>query len=266
MRPEFRRWQGVALCAAALVSTSWLAITGQLILYIHPRYIVFTVVLTGIGLLLIVASLVSRRTADAEHDGHSHDGHADDGHLHVAEPAGRWRGVLSALGAALTFAVAVALVVVPPATLTTATADQRVINAGQAGSSTASVEEAESAAAGASAKFTVADWASLLRQTSDPTFYRDKPVDVTGFVTADPDDPENVFYVSRFVITCCAVDAQPVGVPVYQPGWDSAFDLDQWVRVTGTFDIDPSRSSAQPVAVLPESSEQVDQPSDPYLY
>jgi len=258
MWPEFRRWQGIALCAAALVSTAWLAITGQLILYIHPRYIVFTVLLTIVGLALVVASLL--RGGSARHDPD------DDGHLHADRRPEGARLAISVLGIVVTFAVAVALVVVPPATLTTATADQRVINAGQAGSSTASLDKADSAPAGASAKFTVADWASLLRQTSDPAFFRDKPVDVTGFVTADPADPENVFYVSRFVITCCAVDAQPVGVPVYQQGWTTSFEKNQWVRVTGTFDIDPSRSSAQPIAVIPSDVKHVEQPSDPYLY
>jgi uncharacterized repeat protein (TIGR03943 family) len=170
------------------------------------------------------------------------------------------------VGSVVTLVVAVALVVVPPATLTTATADQRVINASQLSSTSKSVGSAASAPSGASAKFTVADWASLLRQTSEPSFYIGKPADVVGFVSDDPSDPENVFYVSRFVITCCAVDAQPIGVPVYLPNWKNGFAATSWVRVKGEFTTDPSRTSTQSIALIPTSTTKTEQPSDPYLY
>ena len=112
------------------------------------------------------------------------------------------------------------------------------------------------------------DWASLLRQTSDLAFYDAKPVDIVGFVTEDPDDPQNVFYVSRFVITCCAVDAQPVGVPVYAPDWRETYSPDDWVEVTGTFGANPSSKSTQPIAVQPGDAgiSAIDEPGDPYLF
>jgi uncharacterized repeat protein (TIGR03943 family) len=243
-----QRWQGAVLVVAALVSTVWLAITNQLILYIHPRYIVFTVIMAVIGLALVVFSTVN---------GHDHD-HEED------EPR-RFGRLLSMGGTVLTLLLAVGLVIVPPATLTTATADQRVINSGQTTGST-SVGSGAAAPSGASARFTVADWASLLRQTSDETFYRNKAADVVGTVNADKGDPDNVFFVSRFVITCCAVDAQPIGVPVYLPGWKNTFTSGEWVHVKGSFDTDPSSTSAQPIVLLPTSTVKTTQPSDPYLY
>ena len=243
-----QRWQGILLCVAALVSTVWLGLTNQLILYIHPRYIVFTVIMAVIGLAFVIGSFVAR---------HDHD--------HDEEPR-RFGRLASVGGTVLTVALAVGLVAVPPATLTTATADQRVINSGQLGSSAKSVGSAASAPVGASSRFSVADWASLLRQTSDETFYRNKAADVIGFVSADKDDPDNVFYVSRFVITCCAVDAQPIGVPVYLPSWKSGFAAGAWVHVVGSFDTDPSRGSKQPIALLPASTKKIAQPSDPYIY
>ncbi|MCU1414394.1 MAG: uncharacterized protein JWN80_1734 [Microbacteriaceae bacterium] len=247
---KLRRWQGVILVVAALVATIWLGVTNQLILYIHPRYIVFTVIMAVIGIALVIGSFVTR---------HDHD--------HEDEEKPRRLGVVLSVGATvLTLALAVGLIVVPPATLTTATADQRVINSGSLTAGTKTVDSAASAPTGASAKFTVADWASLLRQTSDETFYRNKAADVIGFVSADTDDPDNVFFVSRFVITCCAVDAQPVGVPVYLPNWKSAFASGAWVQVTGSFDTDPSRSSKQPIVLLPTATKKTTQPSDPYLY
>ena len=243
-----RRWQGIVLVVAALVSTVWLAVTNQLILYIHPRYIVFTVIMAVLGLVLVTASFVSK--PDHDHD----------------EPPKRWRAVLSVTATVVTLAVAVGLVVVPPATLTTATANQRVINSTGVGAGTQNVSSAASAPAGTFAKFTVLDWSSLLRQTSDASFYQNKAADVTGFITSDKSDPDNVFYVSRFVITCCAVDAQPIGVPVYLPNWRSSFSADEWVRVKGEFDTNPSRTSQESIALVPSDTAKVDQPSDPYLY
>ena len=110
------------------------------------------------------------------------------------------------------------------------------------------------------------DWSSLLRQTTDASFYRDKAANVVGFITKDTDDPQNVFYVSRFVITCCAVDAQPVGVPVYLPNWQNGFAADQWVKVSGSFETNPSTKSQQSIALVPTRTTKVDQPSEPYLY
>lgn len=252
--PRFTRWQGLAPCVAALVSTVWLAVTNQLILYIHPRYIVFTVIMAGLGLVLVVASFWKSPKPD-DHD-QDHE-----------EPSPRgYRKAISVAGTVVTLVVAVALVVVPPATLTTATADQRVINSTQVGSGTKTVDSAASAPAGAFARFTVLDWSSLLRQTTDAGFYRDKTANVIGFITKDTDDPQNVFYVSRFVITCCAVDAQPVGVPVYLPNWQDRFSADQWVKVSGSFETNPSTKSQQSIALVPTATTKVTQPSEPYLY
>lgn len=245
---SYRRWQGVLLIMTALVATVWLAATNQLILYIHPRYVVFTVIMAVLGLVLVVASFIDR--PDHDHD----------------EKQAGWGTALSVAATVLTIAVAVGLVIVPPATLTTATANQRVINSTGVASNGKSVASAASAPTGSFSKFTVRDWSSLLRQTSDAGFYAGKAVDVTGFITGDREDPDNIFYVSRFVITCCAVDAQPVGVPVYLPNWKTQYKSDGWVRVKGGFASNPSRRSQQSIALIPERVEKVSQPSEPYLY
>ncbi len=243
------RFWGIALIAAALVATLWLGLTDNLTLYIHPRYVVFTLVMAAIALVLVIASAAARPE-------HSHD-----------EPRPRrWTIPLRVGAVALCLAVAAALVVVPPATLTSSTASQRDINGSAVGADTQSLDAVQSASGAVFAAFTVLDWSSLLRQTSDPAFYAGKPVDVTGFITADESDPQNVFYVSRFVITCCAVDAQPIGVPVYQPGWSSTFAAGDWVRVTGGFAANQSTDSSQPIAVLPDAVEGVAEPDEPYLF
>lgn len=242
-------WRGVALVVAGLVATLVLAMNGGLVLYIHPRYIVFTVVMTLIALALVAASLFARP---------SHD--------HDPEPARGLPRLLSVFAIVAAGVIAIAMVGLPAATLTSATAVQRDPSGLSIGKEAQNVDSVSSARSAVFKKFTVVDWASLLRQTSDLSFYDSKPVDVTGFITADPDDPENVFYVSRFVITCCAVDAQPAGVPVYLENWGSSLKADQWVRVTGGFAANPSESSKRPIALHVSTIKPVERPSAPYLY
>lgn len=254
---SLQRWRGLALVATCLVATVWLAVTNQLVLYIHPRYIIFTVIMAAIALVLVVAGVFARRS-------HEHDDED-------ASPS-RLPRILSFLGVGIAAVMAIAMVALPPATLSSATADQRDINSSASIGGTSIGTEAQDATSVASApvaafaKFTVVDWASLLRQTNSLDFYRGKPVDVVGFITPDKADPDNVFYVSRFVITCCAVDAQPAGVPVYYPDWKSSFAADQWVEAVGGFAANRSTASASAIALLPTTVTAVPQPSEPYLY
>jgi len=239
---------GLVLALTVVVATIWLGLTGQLVLYIHPRYVVFTMIMAGLALVIGLASFAVRPS-------HEH-----------GEPSTRLNRVLSVSALALTAVIAAALVIVPPATLTSATVDTREINSTGVGVEVQSVENASSESNEAFAQFTVRDWASLLAQTSDTAFYSGKPVDVAGFVTADETDPTNVFYVSRFVVTCCAVDAQPVGVPVYSPNWADDYPVDNWVRVTGSFVANPSSASEQPIALDPSTVELIGTPDEPYLF
>jgi putative membrane protein len=243
------RWRGVVLIGVAIVVTLWLGITGQLILYINPRYIVFTIIMAVIALGLLGASFVVRAA-------HSHD---DD-------PPGRVQKVTTILGGVLTLVLAVGMLVIPPATLSSATAIQRDVASTTIGTNTQTVASAASASKATYARFTVVDWSSLLRQTSDPSFYAGKPADVVGFVTPDSDDPTNQFYLTRFVITCCAVDAQPVAVPVYLPDWKSKFAANAWLQVDGGFVSNPSKKSSSRVALVPSKVTVVTKPSQPYLY
>ncbi len=245
---SLQRWRGVILIAASVVATVWLALGNQLVLYIHPRYTIFTVVMGVIALVFVVASVLVRP-------------HHDDDEAPTRLSRAVSIGALLVAGS-----LAGAMVVLPAATLTSSTASQRDITGTTVGAETQSVSEADAAPVGAFATFTVVDWASLLRQTSDLSFYQGKPVDVVGFITADADDPQNVFYVSRFVVTCCAVDAQPTGVPVYLPNWQERFAVDDWVRVTGEFGSNPSERSAQGIALTSDDVTAVDQPAEPYLF
>ena len=243
------RWRGVALIAVAIVVTIWLGVTNQLILYINPRYVIFTLIMALLALVLMVASFIVRAA-----------------HSHEDDPPTRSQKVTTVLGGVVILVLAVGMVVVPPATLSSATAIQRDVSGSTVVSSSQSVSTSGSATSATYAKFSVLDWSTLLRQTSSPGFYAGKPANVVGFVTPDTDDPANLFYLTRFVITCCAVDAQPVAVPVYYPGWKTHFAADAWVSVTGGFVSDPSTKSSAQIALVPSAVRVVVKPTQPYLF
>jgi len=55
---------------------------------------------------------------------------------------------------------------------------------------------------------------------------------LSGFVYKDPKLAKNQFVISRFVITCCIVDATPIGIIVESPDAPN-LKTDSWVEVEG---------------------------------
>lgn len=248
MLASVRKWQGLALISAVASSTLWLAATGQLELYIAPRHVFFAITMSVIGLVAALGSAL-RLTVD-----------------HHAPRLSPWSGRLAASASATALITAGTLLVLPPATLTSATATQRDINSTAIGNGGTALSDAADASSDTFAGFSILDWASLLKQTSDASFYDGRAVSAVGFISEDPEDPDNMFYVSRFLITHCAIDAQPVGVPVYLENWKSSFSEDQWIEASGAFSTNRSRESGQPIVLLPDDITGIDQPADPYLY
>ncbi len=258
------RYRGVALTAGISTASLWFAVSGRLVYFVNPSYVAFTIVMCAIALAFCVAwvvVLLRREPPRGRHSGESHDHELEDD----AAPRGPLRRIGAALTAVVAAAVVAGMIVLPPATLSSATAIQRDV-ASTTVSGGADLTSAQRASTAAFAHFTVRDWASLLAQTTDATFYDGKPVDLTGFVSPDPRGSADVFYLSRFVVTCCAVDAQPVGVPVYRPTWKDTLKPNQWVHVTGAFAANPSTSSDAPIALTPAQLSKTDVPAQPYLY
>lgn len=270
MLPKVGSWRGPVFIAVTSAMVLWLFGSGQLSLYIHPRYHVFTAVMAAIavtatllGLYFAVRRRGRRDRANPNDHDHAHDGDHDhddeDVPTTMAGKTAFWASTL------LGVTTVVWLVVVPPATLGSVTVDNRAINQSGLGDTQAALEAANLADQSSFASFTVREWAGILRQTQDPAFFRGKPVDVIGFVAADPDNPD-VFYVTRFVVSCCSVDAQPVGIPVALRDWESSWPAESWVRVTGEFAVNPDLNQSHPLVVTPDSVEPTEQPREPYLF
>lgn len=269
LRRFVKAWQGIALSLVGIVATLWLGFNGQLGLYIHPRYFWFTLVmavLAGVCAITACIWLAGRREPSSAHSSeHSeHSSAGDELGSSETRSAGPSRALAASVVGILTvLAAIVALLVLPPSTLTAATATQRTVNAGVG---PASAANAAPLVGGDSSQFSVRDWAILLRQNPDPAYLSSHSAEVSGFVLPSDQDPENVFYVARFIITCCAVDAQPVGVPVYLPGWKTKYDADTWVAVSGTFASNPATGHPEKFALMPADIATIDVPEQPYVY
>jgi putative membrane protein len=226
----------------------------QLTLYIHPRYILFTVALNALSLVACSVGLVLsawRMGSDT---------------TAVADRV-LWRPSITVLVAGL---VLVAAYSFPAHTLSSDTAQQRSSNfndtqiqpsgggGASGGSDTLALFEVDTS------QLNIADWVSAFNMKSSASFYEGKNVDVVGFVFHPKGTPKDVFYVSRFRLTCCAVDAQPLGLPVYSPGWQEEFKEDSWVHVKGNF-TETDQDITEPAIIVPNSIESTEQPANPYV-
>jgi putative membrane protein len=232
---------GLLLAAVMTAVTIWLFLTNQLSLYINPHYNVFALLMAGLSVVGIGASSFSH---------HSHQ-----------EPL-RMKTLSIALGLVACVLVC-SFLVLKPASLSSSTALQRGINSGGLDLTTLTTDISGFGATNY-AQFDIRDWASILGQTSNISFYNGKTANLLGFVSPTTSNSPTVFMVSRFYITCCAMDAQPYGVPIYLPHWSSSYPTNSWVSVTGAFRINPDTASAQHIVLVPSKINAVPEPQDPY--
>ncbi|MBB1196085.1 TIGR03943 family putative permease subunit [Curtobacterium flaccumfaciens] len=265
-RSNAAAYLGLGSVLAAALCTLWLALVGHLDLYINPRYSVFTVVLAAVGVPASIAALV----VIARGHGHTHGDDEDDLDMHQQQrTAGRRRAVRLALGGAaavVTIGVTVAMLVLPPTTLSARTAQQRSVDSATLSNATGSESAVQLLGSEGvdTSEYGVKDWAALIRQTTDTTALVGKQVELTGFVVPGDDGS---FTLTRFVISCCAVDAQPVGLGVVTgDGTGTVPDEGQWVTVRGALAANPDQSADARIVVKAAKITDIAQPEDPYEF
>ncbi len=244
MKKKFwpENWWVLPLLAGYAWMILRLYFTGRINFYIHPDFTVLAVI-TGIVLVLLFACIAIFSVAGRGALPH---------HVH-----GKWWQLMLVI-----IPLLLALLLPPQPLSSQAFSSRSVDNL---------VELALSRKVKKPAQFVLnsenrdlADWVRLFGQQTDLSVYAGMKAKVTGFVLRDGNLPDGYFTVARFVISCCAADARPVGLLVrYNLGLYTPVN-DQWVEIRGEWQLEEVNGQIQPVLILKEA-QKIDIPANPYI-
>jgi uncharacterized repeat protein (TIGR03943 family) len=114
-------------------------------------------------------------------------------------------------------------------------------------------------------QYGINDWNYVLQTDPDWESYAGDEASIEGFIFHSEEMGSEFFLISKFVISCCAVDARPVGLPVKMDDWESKFSVDDWIRIDGEMQV-AEYDGRERIVLVPESIVIIDQPDNPYLY
>jgi len=222
--------------------------TGKLNLLIHPDY--FWLAISGsIGLLLVALfrtkQLLSRRR--------NYDVLSSSQHLTLFPPG--W-------GSALLLTAAILGLIITPRVFASQTALNRGVT-DLVGATRAQPQEFRPNSN--PEQRTLADWVRTLNIYPEPDRYAGQKVKVQGFVIHPPELGKEYLFLARFVITCCAADAYPVGLPVKLQGTGDKYPSDMWLEVDGKM-VTETLSGKRQLTIAATSLTEIPQPKDPYVY
>ena len=235
-------------------------VTGQLKLLIHPNY---NLLVLATGILLIILAGVKAWLWVQTLRKKGNNGETVE-HITIFPPG--W-------GSSFLIISAIAGFIIPPTIFESQMALQRGI------SESLPITQSEIQSFALNIKpeeRSLIDWIRTLNAYPEPDAYQGQKANVTGFVVHSPLLPENYIFLSRFIITCCAVDAYPVGLPVKLERDRSSYPPDTWLQIEGemmteTLTIDTQTMQQTPtqkrqLVLSANSITTIPTPNDPYGY
>ncbi len=150
----------------------------------------------------------------------------------------------------------------PPQPLSSATASNRSVNVGAAGNA----QEVSPLLKVNPETLRIADWVRLQNYEADYSRFIGQRVDVVGFLFKAGGGAvfsEENFMVGKFVITCCAIDASPLGLEIENSDLTGNLKQDDWVRVKGEWKVVEKEGQSYMV-ISADFMEIVPRPSSPY--
>lgn len=248
--PRWLPWVDVAAIAAwgALMLKYWLS--GRLYLLIHPAYRWLTIA-AGFGLLFLAGFRAFTLLAAQRHS--SISGPLSAQHVNNL-PHGFSTGLL--------LIVAIAGFLIPPRAFTSEMAAQRGINDF---ATLTRVQPQAFRGAMRPEERGIIDWVRTLNVYPEPDAYSGQAVNLQGFVVYPPDLPTNYLWISRFVITCCAADVYPVGLPVKLQGDRTQYPKDTWLEIQGQMATETVNNKRK-LVILPKTIQTIPEPANPYDY
>ena len=245
---KFIPWLDVVAITAwgILMLKYWL--TGKLYLLIHPDYFWLAIV-GGIGLLIVgffkgLQLWKHRRQLDK----------ANALHINVFPPG--WGSFL------LLTAAILGLIITPRAFASQTALDRGVTELIGA----TRVQPQAFRAQVRPEERSLVDWVRTLNVYPEPDAYTGQKVKVQGFVIHQPNVSQEYIFLARFILTCCAADAYPVGLPVQLPSLSrQQYPPDTWLEVEGQMTTQTIAQKRQ-LTIAANSLKKIPQPQNPYSY
>jgi uncharacterized repeat protein (TIGR03943 family) len=238
----------------ALAITAWGAsmlkywLTNKLNLLIHPNYI-WLVVVTGISLIIIgffkMQELWLQRRRDVVPNAQ---------HISLFPPG--WGSSLLLIAAILGF-------MFTPQVFASDKALQRGVTTDLLG--TTRVKPQAFRATVRPEERSLVDWVRTVNVYPEPDTYTGQKVKVQGFVIHPADIGKEYLFLARFVLTCCAADAYPVGLPVKLPNNQETYSPDTWLEVEGQM-VTENLAGKRQLTIAATSLKKIPQPQNPYSY
>ncbi|WP_066379997.1 MULTISPECIES: TIGR03943 family putative permease subunit [unclassified Anabaena] len=109
------------------------------------------------------------------------------------------------------------------------------------------------------------DWVRTLSVYPEPDAYTGQKAKVQGFVIHPPDIGKEYIFIARFVLTCCAADAYPIGLPVKLSNNQERYSPDTWLEIEGQM-ITETINGKRQLTIAAKSLTKIPQPQNPYSY
>ncbi len=214
--------------------------------YIHPRYAIFSVAMSGVAVLVLLTGAVLELKKRTRHKANNFSG----------------RTVNSIVVVVLVLAF-----ILPVKTLSSEAIERKSLN-------TPTYDEVESEDSSSrkveekcpeTKPDSLETWVFEISQ-NPAHCYVGQDIELTGFVYESDKDPlpSDMYYLGRIVMSCCAVDARPYALPIKKANFQS-YPKETWLKVNGKLQLMKVGEKYQ-LVIEPASVEQVHNPKKPYDY
>lgn len=260
---QYKPWLDVLAIFSwgVLLIKFWL--TEELTLLIHPNYFGLTV-LGGFG-LVSVAGFKAWQMSPLGQSKNSRQLKQNPGMQHLGSSGQGWSSTVFLVAALVGF-------LIKPTVFASDKAVQRQVTdfvplAGQSqGGDLTDVTKLQPQAFNTNNKpeeRSLIGWVRTLTVYPEPDAYAGQPVNVQGFVIHPPELPEDYILLSRFIITCCAADVYPVGLPMKLTQNRSAYPPDTWLEVKGVMMTEEFGARRQ-LTIQANTIKKIPKPDNPY--
>ena len=231
---------GVLVIGFFLIFVIKLIATGELSLYVHPRYTWFAGVMAVIGLIVLLGGYW--------YETRHHTANDDHGKLSLK------------ITDIVVIAVLILAFVVPSQVLSSTTTSKKALNTPQTPLMTSQGE-----CPPINEAWTLQTWIYYLGN-SPAHCYENEPITLTGSILESSNSPlpSGVAYVGRIVVSCCVIDARPYALPV-AADTIANYPLYSWVKIKGNLKL-RNINGNQLFVIVPTTITKIDKPGSNYDY